>query len=300
MKLRIIHYRHIILAGLIIICYQSDAFSQEADSSLIKRSGMFIGLSMGGSQTQFTSSPAQIANVGYSTSSKLTSTKQNSYSGSIEVGYYFMKLVGLSTGVGYNSYSNQLQLALYTSKLNSVDSENEAYELRVSGKSINEEQKISFITIPVSLNLRLPIGRTFGFFLQPGIKLAIPLGKNYQSSGTFTYKGYYPAYNVLLENLPNFGFPTDLGTEFNEKLSLKSLNLSAAVSAGFDILIQNKYLFGIGACYDRTISNIADYSSPDTYVLSNEAGQINSMMGGSSKTTIQSIGVKIVFRYYLK
>jgi hypothetical protein len=300
MKLKIIHYRQLLLAVLIIICYQSNVFSQEADSSMIKQSGMFIGLSLGASQTQFTASPAQIVNVGYSTFSKLTSSEQYSYSGSIEIGYYFLKFVGISTGFGYNSYSNQLYLAPYTSKLNAVDSENESYELRVSSKTIVEEQKISFLTIPVCLNLRLPIGRRFGFFLQPGVNMAIPLSKNYQSSGTFTYKGYYPAYNILLENLPKYGFPNDLVTEFNGELSLKSLNFSAVVSAGFDFLLKNKFMFGIAGCYDRSLSNISGYTSPDTFQLSNEVDQINSVMGGSSKTTMQSIGFKIVFRYYLK
>jgi hypothetical protein len=300
MKIRIIHYRQILLTVIIIICYQSVAFSQESDSILVKPTGLFFGLSLGAIQSQITPSSTQLINVGYSSFSKLSLTKQYSYFGSIEIGYFFSKFIGLSTGIGYNSYSTQLQLASYLSKLNSIDSENEAYELRVSGKSIKEDQQVSFLTIPICFNLRLPLGRSFDFFLEPGINLAIPLGKSYQSSGTFTYKGYYPAYNVLLENLPAYGFPKDLNTEFDGKLSLKPFNFSAVVSAGFDFQVQNKYLFGLAVYYDRSLTSIADYSSPDSFQLSSEVNQINSMMGGSSKTTIQSIGIKIVFRYYLK
>ena len=45
-----------------------------------------------------------------------------------------------------------------------------------------------------------------GFMIQGGVNMAIISKNSYTSTGTFTYKGYYPAYNVLLENLPNYAF----------------------------------------------------------------------------------------------
>ncbi|MEI6050229.1 MAG: outer membrane beta-barrel protein [Bacteroidota bacterium] len=293
MKLRIIYFRQVLLTALIVIYFQQEVFSQEADSSAFKQTGMFIGLSLEPSQSQ-------IVNVGTMAVSNLIYGKKNSFLGSVEFGYFFSKYFGLSSGIGFNSYSTQLTLDTYQNKYNALDSENESYERRVLVSGIKEEQKIGFLSVSVCINIRLPFSKTFGFFLQPGITLLAPLSKNYQSSGTFTYKGYYSAYNVLLEDLPEYGFPSNLSSEFDGKLELKPLNFNAFVSAGFDFSIQEKIQIAIAACYDKSLSGISKYSSPGNFQLSSDVNQINSLMGGSSKATVQSMGLKITLRYYMK
>jgi len=139
-----------------------------------------------------------------------------------------------------------------------------------------------------------------GFYLQPGINLAIPITKKYTSSGIFTYKGFYPAYNVLLENLPAYGFPSNINGVTDGTLTIKSLNINALVSAGFDFSIQKNIQIGVGVSYSKSLSNISDYTSPDKFQLSSDANQINSLMGGSSKATVQSLGVNVRLRYFLK
>jgi hypothetical protein len=293
MRLVTKYFRQILLAALIIICYHHEVFSQEADSITYKQKGLYFGFGLGPSQSQ-------IINTGTSSVSGLMSGKKNTFSGSAEIGYFISRYFGVSSGIGYNLYSSKLTLNTYQNFVNTFDSENEAYELRVSASGISEEQKIGYLSIPLCLNLRLPFGKSVGFFLQPGISMAIPLSKTFQSNGTFTYKGYYSAYNVLLENLPDYGFPTDLSIPSDGNLELTPLSFNAVVSAGFDFFIQNKFQIVIAASYERSLSDISEYPSPENFQLSSEVYKINSLMGGSSNTTIQSMGLKIIFRYYLK
>jgi hypothetical protein len=293
MRLVTKYFRHILLAALIIICYHHEVFSQEADSITYKQKGLYIGFGLGPSQSQ-------IINTSTSSVSGLISGKRNSFFGTAEIGYFFSRYIGVSSGIGYNLYSSKLSLNTYQNLVNAFDSENEAYELRVSGYDISEEQKIGYLSIPLCLNLRLPFGKSAGFFLQPGVSMAIPLSMKFQSTGTFTYKGYYPAYNVMLENLPDYGFPTDLSSATDGNLELTPLSLNAVVSAGFDFFIQNKFQIAIAASYERSLSDISEYPSPDNFQLSSEVNKINSLMGGSSNTITQSMGLKIIFRFYLK
>ncbi|MCX6254139.1 MAG: outer membrane beta-barrel protein [Bacteroidia bacterium] len=293
MKLRILLIKQIILTILLIICFQQDAYSQGTDLSSGKRPGVFFGISMGPSQSH-------IINVGTSSVSGLLSTKKNSFSGSVDIGYFFSNYFGLSSGIGFCSYKTQLTLANYQSNFNTTDSEIESYERRVTGSAIKEEQKVGSLSVPFCINLRLPLNKSIGFFLETGVNFSVPLSKNYKSSGTFTYKGYYPAYNVLLENLPVYGFPTSKSSNAEGELVIKSFGLNAAAAAGIDFFIQKRIQIAIAACYNKSLSSISNYSSPDKFQLSSDAGQINSLMGGSSKATIQSMGLKISFRYYLK
>ncbi len=292
MKIRIISVTQIILTALLLTGSQYESYSQEADSSVVKP-GLFVGLSLGPSQTS-------ISNEGTLSVENLVSDSQNSFGGSLEIGYFFSKSVGVSSGLGFTSCKSQLTLGLYQNSFNTTDSENEAYERRVFGTDIKEVQKIGFLSIPVCLDIRLPLSKKMGFIIQTGLNLAIPITKKYTSSGTFTYKGYYPAYNVLLENLPAYGFPSNVNGVTNGTLEIKSLNVNALVSAGFDFSIQKNIQIGVAACYSKSLSNISAFSSPDKFQLSPDANQINSLMGGSNKASFQSLGVNVRLRYFLK
>jgi hypothetical protein len=293
MSLIIIYIRKILLTVFVIICSQHDIFSQGTDISTEINPRMFVGISLGPSQSH-------IINVGTLSVSELFSSEKNSFFGSVEAGYFFSKYIGLSYGIGLISYKTQLNLDTFQNKFNITDSENESYELRVSGSGIKEVQNIDLLSFPFCINLRLPFNETIGFFLQTGVNMAVPISKNYKSSGTFTYKGYYPAYNVLLENLPAYGFPSNKSIDTDGELELKPLGFYATASAGFDFFIQKKIQIAVAACYDKSLSNISEYSSPDKFQLSSDPEQINSLMGGSSIATAQSMGLKIIFRYYLK
>jgi hypothetical protein len=78
------------------------------------------------------------------------------------------------------------------------------------------------------------------------------------------------------------------------------MNYSVIVSAGLDFIVKKKIQIGIGAFYNKSLSSISKYTSPDNFQLSSDVNKMNSMMGGSSKASPQSIGLCLSFRYYLK
>jgi hypothetical protein len=241
-----------------------------------------------------------IINRGIQSISDLSSKIRYSFSGSFELGYSFSKSIGLSIGLGSDSYKTDLSLNTYANKFNSTDSENESYERRIAGSDIKEIQTISFLILPICIDFQLPLSTRFGFFLQTGISFSIPLSKKYNSSGTFTYTGFYPAYNVLLQDLPAYGFVSNAEIESDGNLEVKTINIDAMARTGLQYLIGNKIRIALGIQYNRSLSNISKYSSTEKFQLSSDISQINSMMGGSSKVTAQSIGLRLSFRYYLK
>ncbi|MCD4769888.1 MAG: PorT family protein [Bacteroidales bacterium] len=272
---------------------QINLFSQGTDISSKENPGLFIGLSLEPSQSH-------IINNGTQSVSELLSNKQNSFFGSMEIGYFFSRFFGLSSGIGFISYNTELTLDTYQSNFNAVDSENESYERRVSGSEITEVQNVIFFSVPFCINLRLPFNETMGFFLQPAINMTIPLSNNYTSNGTFSYAGYYPAYNVLLEDLPDYGFPSNKISNSEGEIELKPMSFNVIAAAGLYFIIQHKIQIGVGASYNKSLSNISGYSSPDEFQLSSDPDQINSLMGGSSEATTKLMGLKIIFRYYFK
>ena len=275
-------------------CFVNEGHSQSKDSIKKAKPGFYIGASLAPTQTN-------IKNTGSLSISNLVSTSQSAFSGSVEAGYFFSKFLGVSTGLSYISYKSQLTLDAYQNSFSTVDSENDIVEMRVTGRGINELQTVDVLSIPLCVNLKVPFSKKVGMYFKGGISMAFPMNQKYTSTGTFTYKGFYPAYNDLLENLPAYGFPTDKSVTEAGQLKLKTLGVSPIISAGFDYAIQKKMQIGVGFSFISTSLGVNESTTIiDKFQLSPDAEHVNSFSGGSSKISASSMGVEISFKYSLK
>jgi hypothetical protein len=292
MKLVNLCARHFIIAVLIILLEFPEGLSQQDHSGGLKPPGLSLGFGL-------VPSLSQIKNQDVQTGLDFSYDKRYSLSGYLEVGYFFTKNIGLTSGLNYSSYNTQLSIDSYNDQLNAVDQENENYELRVSGNDIEENQHVGILGIPICLNLRFPFKKDFGVYVQTGLNIAMPLGNSYETSGTFSYKGYFPAYNVLLESLPEYGFTNDVTTTNNGDLKLKPVIYCVMASAGFDYIVNNKFQLSIGASFNKSLESISENVPTDNFYLTTEADQLNSLMEGSGKVILQSLGINFSIRYFI-
>ena len=298
MKRNLLSIRYIIFTLLLILLGQQIACAQETVMESRSIPGLFFGFSGGPTQTK-------IINSGSIFDTSLVVEKGNSFSGTAEIGYFFSDYIGISSGIDYVSYKSKLKLKSFQNNFNTVDSENEAFTMMVTGSGIEESQTISFLSIPLCVHLRLPLNSSFGLFLKGGVNLSLPVNKKYSSSGVFTYKGYYPAYNVVLENLPLYGFATDKTMGSNGELDLKMVRFNTLVSAGLDVNITESVQVAFGASFTNSLLKESYSSSQASTSISNfqltpNTTKINSFMQGSSKATAQSVGFDITLRFFIQ
>jgi len=298
MKLNSIYIKHIIFTLMLICCCILTVCSQENYPGTKNVPGLFYGFSVGPSKTK-------IVNSGSVYDTSLINNKVNTVFGTAEIGYFFSDYFGISTGLGYVSYKTKLNLNTYQKNFEAIDSENEPFNMKITGSGIQEIQTVNFLSIPLCVHLRLPFNQTFGLFLKTGINLSLPVSNKYNSSGTFTYKGYYPKYNVTLENLPKYGFANDTIITSNGELDIKKLHFNTLLSVGCEVNITNSMQIGIAANFTNSLLK-ESYSSrvinisPDKFLLTQDIKHINSVMEGSSKATAQSVGLEITLRFFLK
>lgn len=293
MRIIKIYRRSFISFIILLLLFRTSLQSQSVNNDFQRQYHWFIGISGGPAQTS-------ISNHGTTVISGIEMTRKYSYTLSFDAGYFFSKYFGLSTGIGLSPYLTKLFLDTYSNSLDTVDSENEAYERRISGRNIEETQKIYYLEIPVILNFQYPFSKAIGFYLQGGINLAIPVSKNYSSSGTFTYTGYYPAYNVLLRDIPYEGFKSNVKTDISRGLKVKTTNPELIASGGFYFCTEKQFQISVGYFYKKILSDISDYSHVDSFQLSTHENQLRSFMEGSEKAIASSMGIIISLRYYIK
>ena len=293
MKTKTIYFRILILVLFWFILISQAVYSQDTEShnKPVKEGKMFIGFTLDPVQTK-------ISNDEFSSALKID--EGMSVNMTVNFGYFFTSKAGITIGAGYSSYSSELSLDSTSIKYQTIDSENENFEMRIAGKSIIEDQKISMLSIPVCAYLRFSVSEKIGIYLRPGLSFNIPLSKTYDGNGTFTYDGYYADYPVLLQNLPEYGLPSNLNTSSSGTLELKSFNTALIASGGMSYSVNNNISLLLGFCFSKSLGNISSYTHDPNYKLSSKANELNSIMAGSSSAGFQSFGISLGFMYYLK
>jgi hypothetical protein len=288
-----LHIRPIIITAVIIVSCTIKIHSQGIDINSGKQGRFVIGINLSPVKTTIT-------NVGISEISKNLTSEKNSYSGSVEAGYMFSRFFGVSTGVGYSSYTSDISLGSYDDNYDTLDADNDTYKRYIMGKSISETQNISYLSIPLALIIQLPFGDKVGFQIQSGVNLLFAMNSTYKSSGTFDYEGYYPKYNVRVSDIPFEGFEKGYLNDEEGVLRIAPFNTDFFASGGMYVNIQKKLQLSLGAIYRKVLSDIADYDQVSSFRLSSMPDNLNSMMAGSEKVTAQSFGINFGIRYFFK
>lgn len=270
----------------------SAAYSQGTDARLTsgKNESLFLGLYVNPLMTD-------ISNEVFTDA--LSSKKGNTINFEFEFGYFFTDIIGISLGAGYSSYAAELSLDSYNDSFGDTDNEGEAYTMLISGKSINENQKLSVLSIPLYINFRIPASDKLGFIIKAGPGFDLPMAKTYDGTGIFTYKGYYPAYPVTIENYPEY-FPTDFSTSSSGTLLVKSMNISLVAAGSAYYSLNDNIKLQLGLYFHKSMSNISSYEPVADFKLTSKKDELNSFMGGSSSTGIQAVGLSVGLKYYLK
>lgn len=275
------------------LIFNQPEMNAQTNSKYWKQYHYFIGFGAGPTQTQ-------ISNQSTVNMFQAEATNKSSLTVSFEAGYFFTKYIGVATGIGLSPYKTVLSLDNYANTFNTIDSEGELYERRITGDQIKETQKISFVEIPLMICLNYPYSRIIGLYLQTGINMSIPITNNYTSSGTFTYSGYYPGYNVLLTELPYEGFVSNVNSNVQGTLNIKKLNPQVAAIGGFYFYPDKQVQISVGFLYKRMLADISENSTLESNQLSTTEGQIRSLMEGCSKVTTSSTGIIVSLRYFIK
>jgi hypothetical protein len=250
---------------------------------------LFIGINLMPAQSQ-------IINEGSDLS--LSGTPVNVINGSVEFGVFLGRRLGLNLGIGYGTFGELMQLEQHSGVFQAMDSENDAYEMRWTGSGIREEQNINYLAIPLGIRYQLPLSAKFALYAKGEIDFCLTLDKSYSSKGIYSYAGYYPAYNVLYSNLPEYGFPSDLNTDIEGDLEINSFRLLGGLSAGATFSLSKSMQISAGAVFMNSLSSIF-FSSANTadIRLTDGPNKVNSLMELGDGVHLRSLGLNIALTY---
>lgn len=174
---------------------------------------------------------------------------------------------GLSTGLEYHSYSSYANTTNISGSYDARDIENEDFEFQYKAGRFRQQQKASFINIPVTVQYQ-PSGKGMHWYAQTGVQIGFPVKATYQTSvDDLQTGGYYPQYKVTLNDPSFMGF----GSFAAGKSPMRKLDAGVAVSsileAGFKQQLTKKSIAYIGLYFTYGINSIVEHQSKFEYLV---------------------------------
>jgi hypothetical protein len=206
------------------------------------------------------------------------------------------------TGLGYSKLVTRATLNDNTTYSSSeVDDMGSAFTYRVVTTGYRETQTLHALQVPLQLQFVSGLPENTQWYINAGMKLSLPAKVSIKAQASqLTLSGYYPDYNVEINNLPQHGFGTISNWQQPAQYSLKTACLlSAATGLSFNLYGDGNTRLYLGIYADYGVNNMQSSSQGKNIVSYSESGksalEANSILasGQVNKVTILNTGIQL-------
>ncbi|SHF54036.1 Outer membrane protein beta-barrel domain-containing protein [Mariniphaga anaerophila] len=217
-----IYYITICLAALCFFCLVENAAAQ----SSVAKNELSVYVQGGSSFLNYSSEMGGEREMGFG------------IGGGIQYAVYLDSSWSVSIGAGLQQYHSKNGFSDLDVSYATTDTEGDPFEYMITMETLNEDQWVYMLNIPVRIQYET-LGEKTRFFGAAGFQWGVPLSSRFQSRATnLETSGYYPEWDAVLESplFAGFGNWNELSGE-KEDLELKH-------SYGLQFELGIKQMFG--------------------------------------------------------
>ncbi len=115
---------------------------------------------------------------------------------------------------------------------NQTDADGQTYTALYAFSDMQEVLSLTYFDIPVCVCLGQPAKDRIAAYLSLGLTTSIKVSSKFEGEGAYSLRGYYPQWDVTLENISELGFANDVKAYDGVHPEFKSINLWANVAFG--------------------------------------------------------------------
>jgi hypothetical protein len=220
-----------------------------------------------------------------------------------EANYYLEdERFGFGARLNYTRYKSSFSLdsVAQQGQMSLTDIDGDEYLIRVKGDSLTESVKLNWISIPVFFKYRYVFhdNKKLGHvFVNIGPEFSFSVKKSVSTSGVYSYKGYYPDYHVVLEDIGYYGYVFDKPLESEPKSNIKSVNISLMAEVGMNMPLTDKFNVNLSLLFQKGLLNLSDKN--DSYIISRGLDDISPLMDSRNSVSTLFFGINIGIMYKL-
>lgn len=270
---------------------------------------LFLGLAVCFTQSNFAQSKSEISLTASGIFNKLDYESENGYldnsrNGSFGIGYgfYFNTQWSINIGAEYQFFKANVTYNNLELSSNATDIEGESFIYNYNATKYEEEQKVSTINIPLTLQFQTD-GDT-KFYARAGAQVSLISSAEYSTSiRSLTTSGYYEQYNAELFDPEFMGFGTFTNlSQKDQELELDT-SIAAVIEAGVKTEVGDSSHLYLGFFYNYGINTINSSSNQENLVEYNTDSptdlSANSLLNTelTDEVRLVSYGLKLRFAF---
>jgi hypothetical protein len=211
---------------------------------------------------------------------------------SIFLTFMINKNIGISTGFRMSTYQTQFTIKSYNGMSNKllIDIDEEDFYPIYNTPQLLEANTVKSYDVPLLLNLMFG-GAKLKVYANLGVQFTMINDAYYTLSGQTTKSGFYPNYNVVLSDIPEYGFETyNFNPDQKNDMKITGNFISGYASTGIAIPLNN-LLFNLGVNFTHGFTDIGfdkpRYESDFNYTINKPV----------KNTFLQSFGFELGLMY---
>lgn len=216
----------------------------------------------------------------------------------VHYAHFFGSHFGLGFGVRYASAASSTLYNFTESTTDLTHSSNPGvrYDLNTTFDHWREHQQLGFVSVPVELFWRVPMGSAWALMVGVGAQADFNVGGTYRADeGTYVTTGYFHSIGHRVQDLPQHGFST-YDADFESDIDRLPVGVSLLADLGVRRALGHAWGLYLGLYGTYGLSNLAGESSePLVNIGSGDASQMdyNGTFGSSQVDVLRLVGVGV-------
>lgn len=195
--------------------------------------------------------------------------------------------ISIEAGLGIRGLSFVMHHTASIGTLDATDADGDNYQAIYTYGELSEKLKLTYFDIPIRLCIGQPAADRVTAYFKLGITPSIKVSSKFDGEGTYSLKGYYPQWDVTLENIPELGFGNDIDcykddVEPNVRKFVLWGNIAAGVYVPFG---KSGLVFNGGVKLDYPFMSLIQANDGSSCQMENIAG----------KTLIPSLNIGLTY-----
>ena len=199
--------------------------------------------------------------------------------------------LSVEAGLGFRTFKMSASLPEYTTIIGGNDNDNDPFTGHYSFNNLKESLSLSYLDIPVRICVSQPLKDRVTVYAKAGLTPSVKVASNFNGSGTYNLEGYYPQWDVTLQDVDVLGFGENLPCYNDYKPELKPFVLWGNLAFGAYVPFKDTPIeLNAGMKFDFPLMSVG--KAPEGKFI---PGSHAAMLSNGGKATIMSVELGIVY-----
>lgn len=199
--------------------------------------------------------------------------------------------ISVEAGLGFRKFGMAARLNEYNTTIDAVDADGDNYKAIYAFDGLEESLSLTYLDIPIRLCIGQPAKERVTAYVKLGLTPSIKVGSTFEGEGKYSLKGYYPQWDVTIENVEPLGFGSDMDCYVDVEPEIKGFNLWGNVAFGAYVPFKGSHVvLNAGVKLDYPFMGIGTFNAANN-LPDGKAG----LLQNGGKVIIPSVEVGLVY-----